>query len=161
MQANALTGLGAETATGLPSAPAALDKDAFMNLLVHQLKNQDPLEPIANEDFIAQLAGFSSLEQMETLNENIVGMVLLQQSNALLQQLTDSSSMIGKTVAYVDPASGAELTGTVTSVKVSDGLAVLGIGGGEVPLANVNEILGDAPPSPADSGDESAGDENS
>lgn len=45
-----------------------LDQDAFMNLLTTQMQNQDPLDPMANEEFIAQLATFSSLEQLMSLN---------------------------------------------------------------------------------------------
>ena len=45
-----------------------LDQTAFMNLLTTQMQNQDPLDPMANEEFIAQLATFSSLEQLMSLN---------------------------------------------------------------------------------------------
>ena len=68
-----------------------LDRDAFMRLLVAQLQNQDPLSPQSNEDFIAQLAQFSSLEEMQGVNENLVGLAVLQQSNALMGQLTEAS----------------------------------------------------------------------
>lgn len=49
----------------------ALDKDAFLKLLVTQLANQNPLNPIEDKEFIAQLAQFSSLEQMQNLNKNV------------------------------------------------------------------------------------------
>lgn len=48
-----------------------LDKDAFLNLLVTQLKNQDPLNPMEDKEFIAQMAQFSSLEQMQNLSKNL------------------------------------------------------------------------------------------
>lgn len=48
-----------------------LDKDAFLRLLTTQLANQDPLNPIEDKEFIAQLAQFTSLEQMQTLNKNV------------------------------------------------------------------------------------------
>lgn len=48
-----------------------LDKDAFLKLLTTQLANQDPLNPIEDKEFIAQLAQFNSLEQMQGLNKNI------------------------------------------------------------------------------------------
>lgn len=48
-----------------------LDKDAFLRLLTTQLSNQDPLNPIEDKEFIAQLAQFSSLEQMTAMNKNL------------------------------------------------------------------------------------------
>ena len=50
-----------------------LDKDAFLRLLTTQLSNQDPLNPMEDREFIAQLAQFSSLEQMQTLNKTMDG----------------------------------------------------------------------------------------
>lgn len=48
-----------------------LDKDAFMKLLTTQLSNQDPLNPMEDREFIAQMAQFSSLEQMQNMNESM------------------------------------------------------------------------------------------
>lgn len=123
-------------------ATKELGKDAFMSLLVEQLRNQDPLQPTTNEKFIAELASFSSLEQMEQLNENLVGMVILQQSNALLSQLTEGSALLGKQVRYFDQASQSAKEGAVDSVKIKDGLALLNIGGRDIPLTDVTEVVG-------------------
>lgn len=128
-----------------------LDKGAFMKLLVSQLQNQDPMSPVANEDFVAQLATFSSLEQLEGLNQNMQVSIALNQSNALLSQLTQSSALIGKAVNWEDYDTGAKHSGTVESVKIVDGLAVLRIDGKDVPLASVTEITGD--PLTGDTGD--------
>jgi flagellar basal-body rod modification protein FlgD len=134
------------------AATQSLDKGAFMRLLVSQLENQDPLSPVTNEDFVAQLATFSSLEQLEGLNQNVVAMIALNQSNALLSQLTQSSALIGKRVTWQDFETETQRSGTVESVKILDGLAVLRIDGQDVPLAAVIEVLGSA------AGAETAGD---
>jgi len=79
--------VGSSTNYGLPvgSTSAATDiaqakkidagqmvnKDQFLQLMIAQLKNQDPLDPIKNEDYIAQLATFSSLEQLIEIKEGI------------------------------------------------------------------------------------------
>ena len=117
-----------------------MGKEAFMKLLVQQLKNQDPLSPMDNDKFIAQLTQLSSLEGIQNLNDNLVGLAMLQQGNALMSQLTQSSGLIGKEVTYADLTTGEEHTGTVQSVKIQDGLAVLNINGVDVPLATVIEI---------------------
>lgn len=151
-----------QTTGGAPT-PEALDKTAFMELLVAQLENQDPLEPTNNEEFVAQLATFSSLEQLENLNDGILTMVLLQQSNALMSHLSEGSALIGKTVGWTDPTSGVSGSGVVDSVKVLDGAAYLKINGVDVPLVDVTEVLsGGAPTSPdptgTGTGDDDSGD---
>ena len=128
--------------SGALSGSQQLDKSAFMKLLVSQLQHQDPMEPVANEEFVAQLATFSSLEQLEGLNQNVVAMIALNQSNALLSQLTQSSALIGQQVTWTDPTSGATSSGVVERVKIVDGLAVLQIDGTDVPLAAVTEVQG-------------------
>ncbi|HEX6885527.1 MAG TPA: flagellar hook capping FlgD N-terminal domain-containing protein [Planctomycetota bacterium] len=130
------------------AATQNLDRNAFMKLLVSQLENQDPLSPVANEDFVAQLATFSSLEQLEGLNQNVVAMIALNQSNALLSQLTQASALIGKDVAWIDFDTEQPGAGTVESVKVVDGLAVLRIDGQDVPLAAITEVLGETSTTP-------------
>jgi len=132
------------------SSTQGLDKDAFMRLLVTQLQNQDPLEPTQNQDFIAQLATFSSLEQLEELNSNTIAGIALSQSNALLSQLTQSSALIGKSVSWTDPQTGASSTGVVDAVRIINGLAVLQVGDLEVPLAAVTEVTAGETDSSAD-----------
>ncbi|MBK8180104.1 MAG: flagellar hook capping protein [Planctomycetes bacterium] len=128
---------------------SSVGKNDFMNLLATQLKNQDPLEPSKNDEMLAQLAQFSSLEQMQNLNDNIVGLAVLQQSNALMQQLTDASALMGKDVQYTHPDTGEDVWGQVQSVRIVDGSAVLRIGGQDVPLTSVTEIGTPPDPTPA------------
>ena len=159
-----LTGISASesslAATGaLPQQ--ALDKDAFMELLVAQLQNQDPLDPASSEEFSAQLAQFSSLEQLENLNDNILTMVLLQQSNALLGQLTEGSALIGQSVSWSDPTTGVSGSGVVDSVKVIDGTAFLKVDGADVALIDVTEVHGPPAESSEDGGEDGGEDAGS
>jgi flagellar basal-body rod modification protein FlgD len=122
----------------------ALDKDAFMKLLVAQLKNQDPSNPQSNEEFVAQLAQFSSLEQMQEMNSNITTLALLSQGNAVLGQLSQSSNLIGQQVTWEDSELGLSGSGKVESVKLIEGITYLSIGGQSVPLAFVTQVDGAA-----------------
>jgi flagellar basal-body rod modification protein FlgD len=143
-----LEGVYADTTsnTNIGQGSKELDRDAFMQLLVTQMQNQDPLEPQGNEEFIAQLASFSSLEQMENMNANLTSLALLQQSNALLSQLSESSNLIGKEVTWNDSETGASGQGVVESVRLQDGLTFLSIDGQDVPLFTVTEVLGTPDP---------------
>jgi len=71
-----------------------LDKDAFMELFVAQLKNQDPLNPLSNKDSTAQMAQFAQLEQMTNMTNMLKGIASALQVNQTLQ----ASSLIGKSV---------------------------------------------------------------
>lgn len=137
-----------------------LDKDAFTQLLVTQLQNQDPMSPQSNDELAAQLAQFSSLEQMELVNENLVGIARLDQNNALLAQITGASALVGQTVSYEDPTTGGLVEGEVEYAKVQDGVVYLGVGGEDVPLGLVAEILGDVG-EPEDVGDGGSSDDES
>lgn len=79
-------------------ASRTLGKEDFLRLLIAQLRNQDPLSPMQNEEFVAQLAQFSSLEQMQNVNSNLEAAI---QSDMLLNQVMNNSlvtTLIGKEV---------------------------------------------------------------
>lgn len=95
-----------------------LGKDDFLKILMVQLQNQDPLNPMQDKDFIAQMATFSSLEQMTNMNSSLQKFLTGQGSDALLNY----SGLIGKQVAYMVPAAedgssdASEGSGTVKSI---------------------------------------------
>jgi flagellar basal-body rod modification protein FlgD len=65
------TGATGSTSTGTSKKTDALGKDAFLNLLITQLQHQDPTAPMADGEFLAQLAQFTSLEQLQDMNKNL------------------------------------------------------------------------------------------
>ncbi|MGZ7458663.1 flagellar hook assembly protein FlgD [Pseudomonas sp. Ma2-10] len=119
---------GLAVATNSATGNKALGKDAFLQLLVTQLKNQNPLEPQDNGEFVAQLAQFSSLEGITTLNDTVSGLA----SNYNSSQALQASSLVGRSViapggtAVVDTAKS--FSGTIAvpasvdpvKVKITD-----------------------------------------
>jgi flagellar basal-body rod modification protein FlgD len=65
------TAASAQTKKQTAGNTETVSKDEFLQLLVAQLKNQDPIDPVKNENFLAQLASFSSLEQLVSIKEGI------------------------------------------------------------------------------------------
>lgn len=77
-----------------------LGRDAFLKLLTVQLQNQDPMEPVKNEDFVAQLSQFSSLEQLTSINEAVSGESETEALGGVMQAVESNTavSLIGKSV---------------------------------------------------------------
>ena len=123
----------ASKATEKKDPGGALDKNAFIKLLITQLENQDPLDPQDNSEFVAEMAQFSSLEQMTNMNESlgkINTLVSNMDTSVLVGQL---SSMIGKGIDWEEPVQTTDengeavitsepLSGVITGVNVSDGV---------------------------------------
>ena len=77
---------------------AAEGRDTFLRLLVAQLEHQDPLKPMENADFTAQLAQFSTLEQIEKMNANLQAMADAQKALTGLQTKMQATNLVGKEV---------------------------------------------------------------
>ena len=92
-----------------------MDKDSFMLLLVTQFKYQDPLNPMEDKEFIAQLAQFSSLEQLMNLNTSMEG--LTDATNN--QQMINATSYIGKNVSVSGNAIGKNTDEKTKEVTIS------------------------------------------
>ncbi|MDH4263508.1 MAG: endoflagellar hook capping protein [Spirochaetia bacterium] len=82
-----------------------LGKDDFLKLFVTQLSKQDPLNPVNDKEFIAQMAQFSSLEQMNNVSSNIRELKSIQ-----------SNAFVGKLVSGKDAMSGNIISGIVTRI---------------------------------------------
>ncbi|HHY33744.1 MAG TPA: flagellar hook capping protein [Firmicutes bacterium] len=108
-----------------------LGKDAFLKLLLTELRYQDAFQPVDDKEMVAQMAQFSTLEQMENLSAAMEGL-------AKMQHATQATALIGRKVtATVDDE---VVTGTVSGVKFEDGVAYLVVEGKEVLVTDVTEI---------------------
>lgn len=95
MTVSAIGGTTTSTTTDLYSSKSTtLGKDDFLKLLVTQLQNQDPLNPADSTEFVSQLAQFSSLEQLSSVNDNLKTVQAFDQSINNAQAV----SFVGKTV---------------------------------------------------------------
>ncbi len=133
-----------QTPTQATAAPT-LDYNAFLHLLIAQMRNQDPMEPMKSSDYVAQLATFSQVEKTIQTNERIAS--LLNTNNLQLAE-----SLIGKAVISEEYGTA----GVVVAAKVVDnGVMVLLDNGQEIP-AGPGLIVGEAAQTPPadDSGDE-------
>ena len=106
-------------------------QDQFLQLLVTQLQNQDPLEPIKQEDFLSQLAQFSTLQGVEDLNSSIEQQIQMQEEGMRFQELAQAASLVGSNVKYSFENEDGDMEsryGTVDRVQQNLGRVELRIG---------------------------------
>jgi flagellar basal-body rod modification protein FlgD len=113
-----------------------LGKDQFLSILITQLRHQDPLQPMQDREFIAQMAQFTSLEQLMNINTQLT---------AMSQSLGAASNLIGKQISWMfKPEDGSESTamksGIVDSIIVRDGVHYAKVGESEVSLDQIVKI---------------------
>lgn len=104
--ASARSALAATTAQG----KTGLDYDAFLQLLIAQMKNQDPLNPVDSTQYVSQLASFSSVEQAIKTNAKLDGLLAAQ-------ALGQAEGLIGRTVTSAD----GQTAGRVRSLQIVSG----------------------------------------
>ncbi|MFP7232360.1 flagellar hook assembly protein FlgD [Bacillus subtilis] len=114
---------------------SSLGKDEFLKILMTQVQNQDPLNPVDDKEFISQMATFSSLEQMMNLNTTMTQFVEKQ------DPFTTYLDWMGKEVSWTADGGATEKTGTVSSVKQSKGKYYLVLSDGtEISPSNVLSV---------------------
>lgn len=109
----AYSGAAGTSAARAAYSQSTLDYDAFLQLLIAQMKNQDPTQPIESTEYIAQLAAFSNVEQAVQTNAKLDSLM------AALS-LTQADGVIGRTVTSGDGG----ISGEVVAVRVISGGAV-------------------------------------
>lgn len=125
-----------------------LGKDAFLKLLITQLQNQDPTNPMDDREFIAQMAQFSSLEQMQNMTKAMESLLLSQQQS----QLMGYTNFIGKDVKWHELTEEKdkegnfivkEGNGVIQSVQFKDGEAIFTLTDGKtIGSGNISGVLG-------------------
>jgi flagellar basal-body rod modification protein FlgD len=115
---------------------AGLDMKEFLDLLISELQNQDPLNPMDNKEMIAQISEIRQVGATDKLSKTL-------DSVLLGQGLSNASSLLGKTVkGLTDDAK--QVSGKVDRVTVTDGVPKLHIGEQTVDLSNISEIVPNA-----------------
>ena len=124
---------GAPNAAPQSTLPAQmLNQNDFLKLLVAQLSAQDPMNPVSNTDFAAQMAQFSTLQATQTMQTNLAG---LESSQAVLQ----ANSLLGRTV-QVQSASGVSASGVVSAVTIQAGTPSIVVNGQPYNLSSVLSV---------------------
>lgn len=119
-----------------PQQPTDIfSSDGFLKILASQIRGQNPLEPMKDTEFLAQMAQFSQLEQTTNLAKDIRALTLSG-------QLSQGAALIGRTVTYLPEGTTTPVTGTVDSLRVAgDGRSMsLVVGGVDVDVSLVTAV---------------------
>ncbi|KXF76007.1 flagellar basal body rod modification protein [Paramesorhizobium deserti] len=112
------------TATSSAASAATADYNSFLKLLVAQMKNQDPTQPMDSTQYVSQLATFSNVEQAVQMNSKLEKLL----GNSALSQ---ADGLIGRTVTNAD----GTISGEVKSVRIlQDGMVAKLADGTELPI---------------------------
>ncbi len=129
------------TNTGSSSSISQLGQNAFLQLLAVQMKNQDPLQPVDNTQFVAQLAQFSSLQELTTISSQLGTLSTTTMQVQTADQLLSAFNLIGTNVTINDTA-GNLVTGTVSGVNITGGQANVDVSGTNYPLSSITSVTG-------------------
>lgn len=140
--ANPYASLQMGTGTGVDKT--SLGKDQFLNLLVTQMRYQDPSAPMDSSQIMAQTSSLTTVERLTELTTT-------QREAFALQMRLSASGFVGQTVSWTDAKTKTEMTGVVDSASFADAVPVLVVGGAKVALDAVSLVkaTGAAPPPPA------------
>ena len=120
-----------------------LGKDQFLSILVAQLRNQDPMNPMSDTDFIAQMAQFTTVEQLSNMSGELA---------LIRQNIGTASSLIGKTVTWNEFDEAGKViqkSGVVDSIISQDGRLYVEVGGERIGIDFVGQIS-EAKPKPVE-----------
>lgn len=125
-----------------------MNQDMFLQLMITQLQNQDPLEPMDNTEFLSQQAMFTQVNTLQEMNQNLAtyGDAILSLNASMLNSntLNQAMNLVGKEVTAINPDNKDEtISGIVDSVKITDNGLTFTINGQEISseyITGVNNI---------------------
>jgi flagellar basal-body rod modification protein FlgD len=136
MSTGSTSGVGSSQQSGSTASSvdafSQLNADSFMKMLIAELQNQDPTEPVSNTEILQQV---SQIDQVST-SQQLTGTM---QSVQLGQNLATASNLIGQTVSGLSDAK-TQISGVVSSVSIANGVPSLHIGTDTMQLSNVGGI---------------------
>lgn len=106
---------------------------SFIELLLSQITNQNPMEPMDNATMVTQLAQFEMVEKMDNLDQNINAMMVYQ-------NMMNSVNLMGKNVTVADSATGANITGKVDSIIIQNGFPQVMVNGNAYDFGQVIKV---------------------
>lgn len=125
------------------------DSSMFLNLMLQQLKNQDPTQPTDNTEWLSQLAQYSSLEQMTQMNTGLTNCMnyisAMYKDMSMNAEITQTLSMVGKEVTITipdekDSSKTTEVKGKVTEANFKDGTGKVKVNGEYYSISNITSI---------------------
>lgn len=126
---SAIDGLNASSGVRTTNPKSKLQVEDFINMMVTQLQNQDPMEPAKNEQLLAQMSQIGQLQSQQELTANQKLLTTSIQTMVLQNNIGAASNLIGKDVKGVGPSdaqgNSTEVSGTVEGVTISDGKVLL------------------------------------
>ena len=138
--ANGQVSSQATQSSSVSSVPGgALGQNAFLQLLAMQMKYQDPLAPQSNSQFVAQLAQFSTLEQMTNVSAEEQTLISAIGGLTASSQMASATGLLGDTVS-VTGSGGSIVSGVVTAVASANGQVMLTVAGTQYQLGAVTSV---------------------
>ncbi len=128
--------------SGITSSAESIQVD-YLNLLMAQLQNQNPLEPMSSTDMTSQLAQISQLERLESIDKQMSSLENIDsrfQQAMLTAELNEATALIGKTVSFFPANSAIAVSGKVDGVNIVDGAALLNVGEYNVKVDDIMSI---------------------
>jgi flagellar basal-body rod modification protein FlgD len=119
---------------------STLGKDEFLKILVAQIKNQDPMKPLEDKEFIAQMAQFTSVEQLMNMSKEL---------KELKNSLGFTATLIGKSIewetASADGSAGIMKSGVVDSITMKSGESFAVVDGEEISMGRILTVKNETP----------------